>query len=46
MRLRMLSHDQSKTIYRASLRILREVGMDVRDLETRKRRLQGGCVEG
>ena len=46
MRLRMLSHDQSKTIYRASLRILREVGMDVRDLETRKRLLQAGCREG
>ena len=46
MRLRMLSQEQTKTIYRASLRILREIGMDVRDLETRKQLLQAGCREG
>jgi len=46
MRLRMLSEEQTRTIYRAALRILREVGMDVRDLDTRKRLLQAGCREG
>jgi trimethylamine--corrinoid protein Co-methyltransferase len=45
MRLRMLSEEQTKTIYRASLQILREIGMDVRDSDTRKRLLQEGCRE-
>jgi trimethylamine--corrinoid protein Co-methyltransferase len=46
MRLRMLSQEQSKFIFRAALRILREIGMDVRDADTRKRLLQAGCREG
>jgi trimethylamine--corrinoid protein Co-methyltransferase len=45
MRLRMLSEEQTKTIYRAALRILREIGMDVRDADTRKQLLQAGCRE-
>jgi len=46
MRLRMLSKEQTKKIYQASLQILREIGMDVRDGDTRKRLLQEGCREG
>ncbi len=45
MRLRMLSEEQTKTIYGAALRILREIGMNVRDLDTRRRLLQAGCRE-
>jgi trimethylamine--corrinoid protein Co-methyltransferase len=46
MRLRMLSQEQTKTIYRAALQILWEIGMDVRDADTRTRLLQSGCREG
>ena len=46
MRLRILSQGQTQTIYRAALQILREIGMDVRDPDTRKRLLQAGCLEG
>ena len=46
MRLRMLSEAQTKKIYQASLQILREIGMDVQDGDTRKRLLQEGCREG
>jgi trimethylamine--corrinoid protein Co-methyltransferase len=46
MRLRMLSEEQTRTIYRAALQILREIGMDVRDADTRKRLFQAGCREG
>jgi len=42
----MLSEAQTKKIYQASLQILREIGMDVRDGDTRKRLLQEGCREG
>ncbi len=45
MRLRMLSEEQTKKIYQASLQILREIGMDVRDGDTRKRLLREGCRE-
>jgi trimethylamine--corrinoid protein Co-methyltransferase len=46
MRLRILSQEQTRTIYRTALQILREIGMDVRDPDTRKRLLQAGCLEG
>ena len=46
MRLRILSREQTRTIYRTALRILREIGMDVRDPDTRQRLLQAGCREG
>ena len=42
----MLSKEQTGRIYRASLQILREIGMDVRDLDTRGQLLQAGCREG
>jgi trimethylamine--corrinoid protein Co-methyltransferase len=42
----MLSEEQADTIYRGALRILREIGMDVRDSDTRKRLLKAGCREG
>jgi trimethylamine--corrinoid protein Co-methyltransferase len=45
MRLRMLSEEQTKTIYKTSMQILREIGMGVRDEDTRKRLLQAGCRE-
>ncbi len=46
MRLRMLSEEQTGKIYRGALRILREIGMDVRDPDTRQQLLQAGCREG
>jgi len=45
MRLRMLSEEQTKKIYRVSLQILEEIGMDVRDADTRARLKQEGCPE-
>jgi trimethylamine--corrinoid protein Co-methyltransferase len=42
----MLSEEQTQTIYKSALQILREIGMEVRDIDTRKRLLQEGCREG
>jgi trimethylamine--corrinoid protein Co-methyltransferase len=46
MRLRILSPEQTQKIYRAALQILREIGMDVRDPDTRRQLIQAGCREG
>ena len=45
MRLRILSTEDTSKIHTTTLSILREIGMDVRDEETRKELKQAGCIE-
>ena len=45
MRLRLLSQEHSRAVFRASLRLLGEVGMHVMDGETRRDLLAAGCRE-
>lgn len=45
MRLRVLGKDDTARIHRAALTILGEIGMDVRDADTRRDLLRAGCRE-
>lgn len=45
MKQRLLSTDDTRKIHEAALRILEELGMDVRDKETRADLFNAGCIE-
>jgi len=45
MRLRLLSTENTRQIHTAALTILQDLGMDVRDTDTRKDLLNAGCRE-
>lgn len=45
MKQRLLSTEDTKKIHETALTILRELGMDVRDADTRKDLLAAGCTE-